>query len=243
MTNKLQLRIFKKWIFFITLCIFLLSGLFKLSLAQDTCLVIPIHAQYQDRPLILNDTNYTIKNTHQIKFENLKFYLSNITLFNSGILVWKEEDSFHLIDFDETNSNVLCLSMADDIDFNAIQFSLGIDSLTNVSGALGGDLDPTKGMYWTWQNGYINFKLEGTSDLCNNPKNEFQYHLGGYLSPFKNLQTIKLSITNTAKFAISFDLEQFVTQLDLENLNHIMSPNTASVKLAQLAAQCFSIKQ
>jgi hypothetical protein len=35
--------------------------------------------------------------------------------------------------------------------YDQIQFQLGIDSLTNVSGAMGGDLDPTKGMYWTWQ--------------------------------------------------------------------------------------------
>jgi hypothetical protein len=242
MTNNLQLKLCYKLYFYSTLIICLLPAFNHLSLAQDSCLAIPIHAKYKDSPLILNDTIYAIKNTHQIKFENLKFYLSNITLFSNSIAVWKEEDSFHLIDFDETDSNVLCLSIADDIDFNEIQFSLGIDSIANVSGALGGDLDPTKGMYWTWQNGYINFKLEGTSDLCNNPKNEFQYHLGGYLSPFKNIQTVKLSVANPTRFAISFDLEQFVKQLDLENLNHIMSPNAASVALSQSAKKCFSIK-
>jgi hypothetical protein len=67
-----------------------------------------------------------------------------------------------LIDFDENDSNALCLEIPDDIEFDAIQFNLGLDSLTNVSGALGGDLDPTKGMYWTWQNGYVNFKLQGS---------------------------------------------------------------------------------
>ena len=82
----------------------------------------------------------------------------------------------------------LCLEIPEDTEFDAIQFNLGIDSLTNVSGALGGDLDPTKGMYWTWQNGYVNFKLQGTSDLCNNPKNEFEFHLGGYLKPFNNYE-------------------------------------------------------
>ena len=83
--------------------------------------------------------------------------------------------------------------------FNTIAFNLGIDSITNVSGAQGGDLDPTKGMYWAWQSGFINIKLQGTSNSCPPPKNEFEFHLGGYQYPFNSLQTIILKTGNEKK--------------------------------------------
>ena len=209
--------------------------------AQTNCQQIPVNAYFQFKKLILNDTVYQLKNAHRIKFESFKFYLSNVVLLKANETVWQEENSFHLIDFEENDSNNLCLNLPEDLIFDAIQFNLGIDSLTNVSGALGGDLDPTKGMYWTWQSGYINFKLEGTSDLCNNAKNQFEYHLGGYIPPFRNVQQIKLTLSNPNQFGIIFNLDQFINWLDLALVNHIMSPNKFAVEHAQQAAKCFSI--
>jgi hypothetical protein len=217
-------------------------GKIQNTYAQSECLQVPVLVSFQYKPLVFNDTLYTLKNNHKVKFETLKFYLSSVTLIKNTIPVWKEDESFHLIDFEDVDSNALCLEIPDDLNFDAIQFNLGIDSLTNVSGALGGDLDPTKGMYWTWQNGYINFKLEGTSDLCHNPKNEFQFHLGGYTAPWSNVQKIKLNVANTSAFNLTFNLDQFINELDLQNLNHIMSPSQAAVDYAKLAAKCFSNK-
>ena len=209
--------------------------------AQQNCLKIPVIATFNYKPVVLNDTVYVLANNHRIKFETLKFYISGVTLVKNNVEVWKEANSFHLIDVEE-DSNYVCLDIEDDLVFDGISFNLGIDSITNVSGALGGDLDPTKGMYWTWQNGYVNFKLEGTSDLCKNPKNEFQFHLGGYVRPNLNVQKVAVMLNNSAQFSIEFNLSQFVNELDLENLNHIMSPNQAAVELSQHAAKCFSIK-
>lgn len=227
--------------FLVFLCLMVFT-LCQNIFAQDSCLYIPVKATYLSKPLILNDTVYSVMNSSRIKFESFKFYISGVVLINHSMPVWIENESFHLIDFEESDSNALCLNLPEEIDFDAIQFNLGIDSITNVSGAMGGDLDPTNGMYWTWQNGYINFKLEGTSDLCKNPKSEFQFHLGGYIAPFNAIQKIKLNVFNPTNFNITFDVEQFIKQTDLENLNHIMSPNATAVELSQLAAKCFSIR-
>lgn len=232
---------YKKIMFLILISVVYFIAI-PLSIAQSNCLEIPVQTFFQSKKLILNDTTYTIKNNHQIKIETLKFYLTKVVLIKQNQQVWQEENSYHLIDMEEADSNALCLEVPDDVEFDAIQFNLGIDSLTNVSGAMGGDLDPTNGMYWTWQSGYINFKLQGTSDLCNNARKEFQYHLGGYISPYNNLQTIKLMISNPAQFAIVFNLDQLINELDLEQVNHIMSPNDEAVHHAQFAAKCFSIK-
>ena len=215
----------------------------KTGNAQNDCLDIPFEAKFSHQKLQINDTLYKLDGNHQIKFESFKFYISKIALLNNNQIVWSEENSYHLIDFEDNDTNNLCLNGIDDLDFNGIQFFLGIDSLTNVSGVFGGDLDPTKGMYWTWQSGYINFKLQGISNKCNNPKNEFQYHLGGYVAPFNCLQKVQLPVQSNKLFKIIFNLEKFIYQVDLENVNHIMSPNENAVEYAKMAASCFSIQE
>lgn len=218
-----------------------LMFLFSLEHINAQCLTIPVLANFNNQGLIMNDTVYPLSDNHRIKFESFKFYMTNVVLVNNNQPVWIEDNSYHLVDFDDLDSNQLCLEIPDDLVFNAIKFTLGIDSATNASGVKGGDLDPTKGMYWTWQSGYINFKLEGTSNLCNNPKNQFEYHLGGYIPPYNNAQQVNLSVANPNKFKIIFKLDKFVNALNLSEVNHIMSPNQFAVIHARSAARCFEI--
>ena len=64
------------------------------------------------------------------------------------------------------------------VDF-AVWMLFGVDSLLQRSGVMDGDLDPVHGMYWTWQSGYIQFKLEGLlRDSAGERKLEL--HLGGF---------------------------------------------------------------
>ncbi len=188
---------------------------------------------------MLTDSVYFMDDKSPIKFETLKFYISGVQLFMNTELVWREKESFHLCGTDSDNKKIH-LSIPASLEFTRLTFNLGIDSLTNVSGALGGDLDPTKGMYWTWQSGYINFKLEGKSEKCKDPKKEFQFHLGGYSGPNKSLQTISLNSVYKKEIEIKVDLKQFVNSIDLSKQHHIMSLGQAAVILSQAAAKCFS---
>jgi hypothetical protein len=52
--------------------------------------------------------------------------------------------------------------------------------MRNVSGIQSGALDPMKGMFWTWNSGYIMAQLEGTSPLANTAGKRFIYHIGGF---------------------------------------------------------------
>jgi hypothetical protein len=124
----------------------------------------------------------------------------------------------------------------------AISCTLGTDNLTNVAGILEGDLSPIHGMYWTWQSGYINFKLEGSSPYCNTRKNEFQYHLGGYLQPLATAQPLYFDISKSRKkIILRINLEQFVQSIDLTIMPTIMSPSTHAVQLSEQAKKTFSI--
>jgi hypothetical protein len=200
-----------------------------------------VQAIFGEANLILNDSVYSLKDNHTITFESLKFYISNIELLQDNKLVFKKKDSFYLFTADSLNKYIT-LNVPFKTNFNGVKFNLGIDSLTNVSGAMGQDLDPTKGMYWTWQNGYINFKIEGKSTICNNPKKEFLIHLGGYAQPYNALQTIVLDVKNNKRVNIVYDVKQFVEKIYFTQNHHIMSPSTNAVLCSQIASTCFKTK-
>jgi hypothetical protein len=188
----------------------------------------------------LNDTVY-LKQTESVLLETLRFYISGIQLLQNDSIVWEERESYHLYDLEEPKGMVLPVPAS--ITYNRIRFYTGIDSLTNVSGAMGGELDPVHGMYWTWQSGYINFKAEGRSSASTHPKNEFQLHLGGYESPNNALRQITLSTRSQSDIDVYFDLQQFLQAAELAKRSHIMSPGPEAVKLSLIAAQCFKTKQ
>lgn len=228
----------KKLTGIVVLCVCFFNGFSQ----KKNAIQLSFKPVYGSNPLVIEDSIYALYETNTIKFEILKFYVSNIQLFNDGKLVWKEPYSFHLYDISDSINKMIQLKRIKDLKFNQIQFNLGIDSLTNVSGAMGGDLDPTKGMYWTWQSGYVNFKLEGSSSLVTNPKKEFQFHLGGYQAPFNTLQTVSLNVDSNDKIDIEFDVKRFLKNVDLSKLDHIMSPNKEAILLSQALVKCFSIR-
>lgn len=194
-----------------------------------------------DSTLQLGENYYKTAQGDSFLIETLRFYISNIALLKNGKTVWKEADSAHLIDAENTKSLSFLLEKPDSIIFSQIQFCLGIDSFTNVSGAMGGDLDPTKGMYWAWQSGYINLKLEGKSNLCTSKNKDFQFHLGGYQTPFNGLQKVCFLVQKDKNIDINVNLLTFLQDINFAKENHIMSPNQAAVLMAQQWAKAFEI--
>ena len=187
-----------------------------------------------------------------IKFTNIKFYISNIKLLNNDSVLYQENESYHLINLTEKiNSFNLKTNLNE---FNQISFDLGIDSITNENGVKGGDLDPIKGMYWAWQSGYINIKLEGEFNNEVEIKQEFaentafEYHLGGFLAPNNTIHTVTLDL-NSVKIRksklinISFDLDKFFQFAIINNINKIMSPSENAVKMSKILADSFSISE
>ncbi len=184
-------------------------------------------------------TTYWISKTDTVTIETLRFYISNVELLSKNKVIWKETNSYHLLDITKPMSFLVKLKTPPGITFTQLKFTLGIDSVTNVSGALGGDLDPTKGMYWTWQSGYVNFKLEGKSNLCKTRNNAFQFHLGGYQSPFKACREVILDVIDKEGAEIYFDIARLFWGLDLNKQNEIMSPCKEAVELSDKLVKGF----
>ncbi|CAN5533559.1 hypothetical protein BH11BAC2_BH11BAC2_16500 [soil metagenome] len=197
--------------------------------------------RYQGNDLKL-DSVYRNLHGEDSEINVFRFYISSIGFLFADGSTFNEPNSYHLIESSEPTSQHLKITDAPSGIIKTVFFNLGIDSLTNVSGAMGGDLDPTKGMYWTWQNGYINCKLEGKNKRCLNPKHEFQYHLGGYQFPFASLQKIALACNQSNRIIIDIDLEEFMRTIDFEKNAEVASPDVIAVEFSEKLAQSFTVK-
>ncbi|MFT4599180.1 MAG: hypothetical protein ACI9WM_001432, partial [Arenicella sp.] len=92
------------------------------------------------------------------------------------------------------------------------------------------DLDPIHGMYWTWQSGYINTKIEGSRG-----DEKFTYHLGGYSFPYNASQEVMLPVSSKI---LPFQLQAIGT---IDQLN-IMRPSNEAIYLSEKIAQSFNSK-
>lgn len=224
-------------------CFCLLGSLFwgELAAAQT---VLRFEAYFGEEKLELGRF-YKITEKDSVAVEVLRFYLADLSLLGANKTLLEDSAKAHLIDWEVPGSCLIDLKKPFAAsELKGLGFSLGIDSLTNVSGALGGDLDPTTGMYWTWQSGYINFKLEGVSNLSAARKNQFHLHLGGYAAPHNalrrvTLQTPKTEASTKGQWVIRMDLKSFIIESDLRKNHSIMSPSATSNQLSENVSKKF----
>ncbi|MGZ3862330.1 MAG: MbnP family protein [Bacteroidia bacterium] len=217
--------------------IFIFS-LINLAFSQEVQVIfIP---KFGNEILVQGKKYFSQANRDSLSIETFRFYVSKISLMKNGKEVYTEKKSFHLIDLEKNLRFTLKLKKTN---FDAIKFCVGIDSVTNVSGVMGGDLDPVNGMYWAWQSGYINFKLEGISKVCPTRNNVFQFHIGGYLPPNQSIRTVSLPANDANKISIHVDLEKFINGIDLKTTNEIMSPSEKAVSLAKLYQTIFTTSE
>lgn len=178
-------------------------------------LTIKFKAVADAQPLELGNT-YTNAWGEQYTVSAFKFYITQIKLINtdSGTSYNVNKDEYFLVNFADSASVALNLK-AVPATYNRISFLLGVDSIRNVSGAQTGALDPGKGMFWTWNSGYIMAKLEGSSPVSNQPNNRFEYHIGGFSGQNNVLKQLSLS----------FPLAQEVTLQQGKSSEMIISAN------------------
>lgn len=184
---------------FFILNIILLTGLFARS--QE------IEIEFKVEPTAFEVTKF-------------RFYISNIVLNDSIV---PSQAQAYLIE--PQNKETLRVPIPKDVNIQSIKFLVGTDSTLNTAGILEGDLDPIKGMYWAWNTGYINLKLEGKKG-----EEHFEYHIGGYRSPFTTVREFHTEV-NTNELTFGIDLDAF-----LKNANQletsIMIPGENASKLA-----------
>lgn len=153
--------------------------------------------------LLLNTGDYTNASGEHFKVTKLKYYVSNFKFTNvDGTTYTVPQDScYFLIDESDEATHEPALRIPEG-EYKSVSFTLGIDSLRNTKdiSQRTGVLDPTgvgADMYWSWNSGYIFFKMEGTSPAS--MMGDFMYHIGlfgGMSAPtINNIKTIALDLT------------------------------------------------
>lgn len=183
----------------------------------------------------------------------LRFYAAHPSLKNNNtILAVTGETKYRLIDASLNNTLSFTVTTTDSI-FNSLSFQIGVDSIDNVSGAQSGDLDPGKGMFWTWNSGYVMAKLEGTSSFSGMPGHEFTYHVGGFSGANNSIrsitlamQQVKLNSNRTTGIIVYADINRWfsgVHSLKISDNAFVHSPGELARQYADNYATMFSIAE
>ena len=222
------------------LVLFLLITISFNAQSNDT-LSLNFKIYFDQLPLKLNQKYISAKND-TVTLSTFKCYISNIEIQYSDTTVFKQINSHHLIDVENPNTLQIPITKKSEKLISKLIFNIGIDSLTNTSGAMAGDLDPINGMYWAWQSGYINMKIEGTSPSCPTRKNEFQFHVGGYLEPYYTMRKKVINVNNQRDVTIAIDVAVFLSEINLKHTNTVMLPGKVAMDLADSCTKMFYIE-
>ena len=179
---------------------------------------------------------YLNQNNDSISFSTLKIYFSDFRFKDkiSGRITSIDTLIFYDLADSSTHSFFNDLNLSN---YESVAFTLGLDSSKNVSGELENAYDPLLGMYWAWNTGYIYLKIMGKSSTVPSNSHEFEFHLGGYRSPFATAQTIQVNLNDQN---IYFDLEKlFSESINLTKNHHIMLPCKDAFLISQGLSACF----
>ncbi|TAE71594.1 MAG: hypothetical protein EAZ85_10650 [Bacteroidetes bacterium] len=139
-----------------------------------------------------------------IYISRLQYYVSNFTNEKKTI-----ENNYFLIAVD-TQYHTKKISIENFIPQKKLGFSIGILPKHNQKNNLlkqKGDLDFNKGMFWTWENGYVFFKLEGYF-FVNNEKKGFIFHIGSN-ECFRNIVFDNFIYKKNNTYQIKVNIEKF----------------------------------
>lgn len=217
-------------------------------------LQIEFEAMVGDSDLIFSTQTYTNQAGNTFNVTLFEYYISNIKITKSDNTVWSEPNSYHLIDYSDPLSLIVEIPNVPYSDYKAMEFTIGVDSARNVSGAQTGALDPAKGMFWSWNTGYIMAKMEGTSPQSTATANKLTIHVGGFSGPNSVLKTVtpsfngnvaKVTSAITPKIHLKADLMEWFQSpntINFGTLNTIHMPGTDAKKVADNYADMFSVE-
>lgn len=203
-------------------------------------------------PIRYGDTCYTPQG-EAYQPTRFRIYLGQFTLADDTGSLASFPDTYHLLDAGDSASLTVRLH-ADARPFRRIVFQVGIDSIRNVSGAQTGALDPVHGMFWTWNTGYINIRLEGTSPSANTADGRFEYHIGGFRAGESTRRTVALDLpsgqahtldaSGLSEARIDIELDSWfrsVHDLPIRGGARVTTPGPESVRHADNCARMFTL--
>ncbi|GGG40807.1 MbnP family protein [Hymenobacter glacieicola] len=154
--------------------------------------------------LVLDAATYTNAAGNPFTVSLFNYYVSNIKLTKADGTEWAEPESYHLVKENEAATQKVTLKQIPAGTYTKLTFTIGVDSARNVAGAQTGALDPSHGMFWTWNTGYIFTKLEGRSAQASG-NGGLTFHVGGFRAPNNTIRTVSPALPNGTPLYIRAD--------------------------------------
>jgi hypothetical protein len=227
-----------------SLYIFLAISLLSLScddepeIKGEGQLTIEFDNHVGDDDLVLG-TAYVNSSNETFTLSKLNYFISNIKLRtqdNQEFIV-PQDSSYFLVMEDDQESQEVIIKNIPAGDYNQITFTVGVDSLRSTMDITKrqGVLDPAQGhdgMYWTWNSGYIFFKMEGTSPAAPaDADHKFYYHIGGYggyeTPALNNLREATIDMGNSIAQVRSNKAPEVHLHVDVQEIFY--NPETISI--------------
>ena len=145
------------------------------------------------------DKTYSIASGEKYTIKKLKYYISNIQFMKSdgSVTTLQQDSSYFLVDESNSTSMILSLPQVEIGKYLAIRLMIGVDSAKSMA-----PLEKRRGvldlsglgqdMYWTWNQGYIFFKMEGIYTDFSGKNDDYTYHIGGFGNNGSSLNNIKV---------------------------------------------------
>ncbi len=215
---------------------------------QSSSLAVTFHHKVGGKDLVLFDETYTNAFNEPFSINKFRYYISNVEFVDKDGKKKILKDFYHLVDEADSASKRIIFNTSGLQQVVSIEFLLGVDSIKNTSGVQTGDLDPMKGMFWTWNSGYVYAKLEGQSDSSHAPLKYFNFDVGGYKPKENAVRKIKLNINiqslPTRGIVIDVDVSKWFNAVHPIHINQTPichQPGDLAMQLADNYATMFSI--
>jgi hypothetical protein len=225
---------------------FILLGMivFSLNVFGQKKIVVRFENMANGKRIVLNDSVYENAFGEKYTVSKLKYYVSNICLVTKGAL--EIDKTVYLIDAAKENTII----KKDSRKIVGISFLLGVDSALHSSGAQSGALDPLNDMFWTWNNGYVNFKLDGKSESSTADNKRIEQHIGGYKGEYKTMRKISFRIDQKYFFknntiTIQMNLDEYwdrINEIKIAENPVIATAGVLAIKAADNFIGMFKLK-
>lgn len=218
--------------------------------AQAFPLSINFSAWVNDDSLQQNQSYFNPFN-EEIRVTAFKFYLHGFKFTHTGSgKSTNIEDQYYLVDLLSENSQNITLNVPSG-NYDKLSFIIGVDSIYNVSGAQEGVLDPGKGMFWTWNSGYIMAKLEGSSPASSVAQNAFEYHIGGFKDASNVVKEVEIPLPGSLihdqerTISIGADVNKWFAgthDIRISETPVVIMPGPKAVEVAENYYRMFTVK-
>lgn len=179
-----------------------------------------------DAKVVLGEWQKSDSNV-SVRIDKLRWYVSLPPAGKKGSKAW-------LLDLADSAS--LDQQMSRPVN-NKISLLFGIDSTIQVGGVGTGALDPLRGMYWTWQTGYVQWKMEGAIRV-DGVESPLELHLGGFDGATKSQSMLSdyLIYPTTNSVIAQWDILPFLAEVVRRKKFGVMSPSPIAREYCRIIA-------